>query len=195
MELKKKKYKKAEVLAMLEEYKNEYETRLVEQKANMQELVREKNELAGQLDAIKSRESLIIATLERAEKTAAELIEQAELEYSLEIDRLKAFSEKWESYFKKVKEKYPTSNVVKKAVSVKRKIDLVLKNDENSKKIINEIDGLISGDKKKKFNPKEKIRDYIAATGDNGFNLDEVLNPGKLQLEDLCKELGLIEED
>ena len=44
------------------------------------------------------------------------------------------------------------------------------------------------------FNPKKKIVDYIASTGDNGFNLDEVLNPGELQLEDLCKELGLMQE-
>ena len=48
-------------------------------------------------------------------------------------------------------------------------------------------------EKEEKFDPKSKIRDYIAATGDNGFNLDEVLNPGELQLEDLCKELGLID--
>ena len=44
------------------------------------------------------------------------------------------------------------------------------------------------------FDPKSKIEAFVAATSDNGFNLNEVLNPGELQLEDLCKELGLIEE-
>ena len=48
--------------------------------------------------------------------------------------------------------------------------------------------------KKQSFDPKARIDEYIAATGDNGFNLEEVLNPGELQLEDICKELGLIEE-
>ena len=43
--------------------------------------------------------------------------------------------------------------------------------------------------------PDKSIQDYIASTGDNGFNLDEVLNPGELKLEDLCKELGLLEEN
>ena len=49
-------------------------------------------------------------------------------------------------------------------------------------------------EKVKIFNPKQKINEYIAATADNGFNLEEVLNPGTLHLEDLCKELGLLEE-
>ena len=44
------------------------------------------------------------------------------------------------------------------------------------------------------FNPKAKIDESLAATSDNGFNLDEVLNPGTLHLEDLCKELGLLDE-
>ena len=43
--------------------------------------------------------------------------------------------------------------------------------------------------------PKSKIEAFVAATSDNGFNLNEVLNPGELQLEDLCKELGTMEED
>jgi hypothetical protein len=47
--------------------------------------------------------------------------------------------------------------------------------------------------KGEKFDPKSKINEYIAATSDSGFNLDEVMNPGDLKLEDLCKELGLIE--
>ena len=44
------------------------------------------------------------------------------------------------------------------------------------------------------FNPKEKIERYIE-NDVNGFNLEEVLNPGELQLEDLCRELGLMEDD
>lgn len=195
MELKKRKYKRAEVLAMIDAYRKEYETRLNEQKANIQELIKEKNLALNELHMIKERENLILLTLERAEKTACEIKEQAENEYALEIERLRAFSNKWESYFKKIKEKYPTSSAVKKAVSVKDKIDSNLKKGVKPKKIIEEVDVAIGNNEKKKFNPKEKIRDYIAATSDNGFNLDEVLNPGDLQLEDLCKELGLIEEN
>jgi hypothetical protein len=45
------------------------------------------------------------------------------------------------------------------------------------------------------FDPEKRIADYVSATSENGFNLEEVLNPGELHLEDLCKELGLIEEE
>ena len=61
---------------------------------------------------------------------------------------------------------------------------------------VEELDSVlaVNGKKKdKKFNPKAVISDYIVATENNGFNMDEVLNPGELRLEDLCKELGLIE--
>ena len=71
-----------------------------------------------------------------------------------------------------------------------------MKND--SEKIANSEKDLLSQAVKSKemgeFNPKKIMDEYIATTGDNGFNLDEVLNPGELHLEDLCKELGLIEE-
>ena len=62
------------------------------------------------------------------------------------------------------------------------KVDTLLKEKEDLKK------------GKDTFNPKSKIQDYITAKTDNGFNLDDVLNPGALRLEDLCKELGLTEE-
>ena len=64
---------------------------------------------------------------------------------------------------------------------------------EKSVSVINDALSEIIEEKNQPFNPKEIINDYVAATGDNGFDLDEVLNPGELQLEDLCKELGLLE--
>ncbi len=40
----------------------------------------------------------------------------------------------------------------------------------------------------------KRINDVIGGnTGDSSFNLDEVLNPGKLDLESLCKELGVMD--
>ena len=79
-----------------------------------------------------------------------------------------------------------------------------LKNYESTKLLNEAIDAIENLEKEfsdnnsknnKVFAPKEKIQDYIASTSDSGFNLDEVLNPGELELEDLCKELGLMEEE
>lgn len=192
MELQKRKYKRQEVIAMMDAYKSIYENKIAELKTKILELAKEKTTLAAECESLREKEALIVSTLERAEKTSSELKEQAELQYSLEIERIRRFSEKWDSYFKDLREKYPLYSTTKKAVEIR---DKVVKTDKNTnpKKVIEELDALIE-DKKESFNPKKKIHDYIAATGDNGFNLDEVLNPGKLQLEDLCKELGLLED-
>ena len=92
-----------------------------------------------------------------------------------------------------LKEKYPMYAPVKKALEIKGKIDKISSKDK-PKEVVNKLESSIpkevAGDN---FNPKRKIRDYVAATGDNGFNLDEVLNPGELKLEDICKELGLLD--
>ena len=136
----------------------------------------------------------MVATLTRAEKTAIEVEQNAKLQYSLEIERLKKFSKKWDLYFEELKEKYPLYPPVKNARAVKGKIDGV-DNEDNPKEIIESLDKMIPEKTNGVFDPKKKIKDYIAATGVNGFNIDEVLNPGELQLEDLCKELGLIDSD
>ena len=108
------------------------------------------------------------------------------------MERLKKFSKNWDSYFNQLKEKYPMYKTTKKAIALKEKVDKHSKTN-NSKQTIKELEKLIG--EEQKFNPKQKIKDYIVATSDTGFDMDKVLHPGKLELGDLCKELGLIEEN
>lgn len=176
---------------MVTAYKAQYENLIAEQRTRISELSNENSILQSQLDEFKQKEKLIISTLERAEKSADEIIEQAKEQYLQEMQRLKAFVENWNDYFDDLKEKYPLYSNVKKALKIRDRVKDF--NGGDVKVAITELDESI--DKYKiKFNPKQKIKDYIASTGDNGFNLDEVLNPGKLELEEICKELGLIEQ-
>ena len=192
MELKKRKYKRKEVSAMVDAYKGQYENLILEYRTRISELLKENSKLTTRVEEMSSKEPLVIAMLERAEKTSLEILEKAELQYSLEMERLKKFVENWNEYFKHLEEKYPLYPTTKKAIDIKDKVNAFSKKS-NAKKAIEEIGGMI--EEEKSFNPKQKIKDYVVATSDNGFNLDEVLNPGKLELEDLCKELGLIEEE
>ena len=194
MELKKKKYKKAEVETYVEGIKAEYELKFIELRDKIRDLVKENNDLRTKLELYTDKEELILSTLTRAELTAKEIEKNTQLQYELEVKRIKNFAEKWNEYFKELKEKYPLYPVVKKAVAIKEKVDTLTAKKTKAKTIIDKIDKEIDG-KKAKFNPKSKIKDYIAATSDNGFNMEEVLNPGALKLEDICKELGLIEEN
>ena len=192
MELKKRKYKRKHVGLMLDAYKTQYENLIAELRSRITQLSNENHDLREQLQKVKDKEKLIISTLERAEKTADQITEQVELEYSLEMDRLRRFSRSWDNFFNDLKNKYPTSKTVKKAISIKDKLDTT-SNSKSAKSDIEELEVLIG--KEEKFNPKQKIKDYIVATSDTGFDMDKVLNPGKLELGDLCKELGLIEEN
>ncbi|MBE7083608.1 MAG: hypothetical protein E7373_03285 [Clostridiales bacterium] len=194
MELNKNKYSKKEVADILTAYKGEYEKRISENREIISRLNDEIKSLNAYVDSLKEKENILVATLTRAEKTAMEVEENAKLQYSLEVERLKKFSKKWNAYFEELKDKYPLYPPVKKARAIKNEVDCVTEED-NPKEFINRLDSQIPETNGKTFDPKKKIKDYIAATGVNGFNIDEVLNPGELQLEDLCKELGLIDSD
>ena len=116
----------------------------------------------------------------------------ANIYYQATVDSLINFSAKWSGYFSSLKEKYPMYPVIKEATELKEKLDILL-NDNDNKKTVKELNKEIT--KKSQFNPKAIINDYIASTSENGFNIEEVLNPGELKLEDLCVELGLIEQE
>lgn len=193
MELNKRKYKKKEVESLLTVYKIAYEAKLAEQKNIVLELNKSVSELRAELSRYKDKEDVIISTMEDAETTALGVKKKADLQYSLELERLKQFSARWEKYLNFLKEKYPLYEPVNRASEIKDEIDAI--DEELSAKSAIELldEKLIDAELNRPFNPKEKIKDYIAATGDNGFNLEEVLNPGELKLEEICKELGLID--
>ena len=195
LELKKRKYKRDQVHQIIEAYKSQYENLVLDLRSRISELVKENKELLQQVEQNKQREGLIIKALERAEESAEQIKEQAQLEYAIELQRLKEFNRKWDRYFNALKDKYPLYDTTKKALEIKDQVD-VLANESNAKKAIEKLDSMIS-EQNRAFNPKSKIKDYICATtsSENGFNLNDVLNPGKLELEELCKELGLIEEN
>ena len=193
MELSKNKYTKQEVNAMINAYRAEYENLITEQNNRISELLRENSNIRAKENYVNQKEKLVLKTLEQAENNAKLLDERSKTQYYYEMQKLKEFVEKWNDYFADLQEKYPLYSSVKQAVEIKDKIKTC--QEKEARKTILEIDEILSK-QMQRFNPKKKIDEYIATTtaSTNGFNLDEVLNPGELQLEDLCKELGLIEE-
>lgn len=197
MELKKKKFKREEVEKIIAEISQRYENNIGDLKDKNAELLFENNNLKSEIEFFKLQEQNVLATLKNANIKANEIEKEARLQYYAEIETLKKFSEKWQDYFFALKEKYPHYPAINKAIELKDKINLILKR-ESGKQVIENLEKEFSDNNSKNnkvFAPKEKIQDYIASTSDSGFNLDEVLNPGELELEDLCKELGLMEEE
>ena len=196
MEFKKRKYKKAEVQKMLDALTTEYEEQISNFRSEVGILSEKNQRISGELALIKDKEKLIDKTLIDANCKAEQIIEKANTEYSSLVDNLKRFSEKWKKYFAMLSEKYPYYPAVVQAVQFKERLDLILKGKADNKSLCQlekDIDKKLL-EESSAFNPKKKIQDYIVATSDSGFNLEEVLNPGELHLEELCKELGLMDE-
>ena len=196
MELNKRKYKKSQVETMLKDNQTLYENQIFEQKLKISELENENVSLKAELEGFKSKQELIDNAMINAEKHSKEIQEKIDLQYKLTCEKLKNFYHNWSEYFNNLKEKYPNHLDVKESADLLESLKALFK-AKNAKTAVDKIDKKFANLKKEQqgvFDPKSKINAYVAATSDNGFNLDEVLNPGELQLEDLCKELGLIED-
>lgn len=195
MELEKKKYKADEVRALLDGLQTEYNGKLAEQREEIFELNGKLKRVRAELESFKNRDALISSSLQAAEEQADKIRETERLQYELSLARLKDFQLKWDSYFEFLFEKYPYYKITEQALDIAGKLNRVLGGGGTAFEKLEKLDGLIEQETAAaQFNPKEKIERYIESEA-GGFNLDEVLNPGELQLEDLCKELGLMEDD
>lgn len=199
MELNKRKFRKSEVLEIIEKISEDYQSEISNYKTSLNELLEENKKLKIELATLKERENLALETLKSAQEKASEIEEKSQISYELAVKKISVFIERWNSYFKKLSEKYPYYPEVQASIELKDKVAQILKGKDYATSL--DKAEILLADKERQlngkgvFDPKSKIQDYIASTSDSGFNLDEVLNPGVLKLEDLCKELGLTDVD
>ena len=195
-ELKRGKYKREEVKILLDACQTEYSEKINELKEKLIELTEQNKNLSAQLDIYKRDEELIARSIKDAQIKAREIEKKVQSDYALVVTNLKKFLLKWAEYFRYLSEKYPYYPAVKQSVDLCGEVNKILERENNEEAVdsidnrLNDLTSMIDG-----FNPRARIQDYIATTGENGFNLDEVLNPGELRLEDLCRDLGLLEEN
>ena len=195
MELKKRKYKNKEVIELVEEIKTEYEEKLTALQEKADALSGENKRIKAELESYKNSDKLISTVLKSAEEKAEEIAETAKLKYDLEIERLKNFIKKWNAYFDYLAEKYPYYSVTEQTKKIVGEIHNILGEEISSQDKIERLDKLLGEEVAiTKFNPKKKIEKYIEES-ESGLNMEEILNPGQLDLGDLCKELGLMDEE
>ena len=196
MYLSKKKYKREEVERLINSVSAEYESKLLSQKNRISLLLDENKRLTAELGMYEDKENLILSTLKDAEEKAEELKENARLRYDLTVEQLKNFSVRWRHYFDYLLEKYPLYPEIIKATEIVAELNKHLNSGESPEITVSEANTAIErAERRAVFNPKEKIEAYFASEEKTGFNMEEVLNPGELKLEDLCRELGLTEDD
>ena len=97
-DIEKKGYKRTEVDEYLFALKNEYESKLTDQKNRIFQLKNELVEREKQLAEHKAKEGLISAALLKAVEKADEIEKLAAARYREEMSSLKAFHEKWQAH-------------------------------------------------------------------------------------------------
>ena len=136
--------------------------------------------------SVKSADAQIV---ENAKMRAKIITSSAREQYNTEVDVLKLFIERWNSFVNETVKSYP-SDKTRKLVAVSDMIKEILQNDDaanvSSKQKIQEIYKLTEG-----FKVQSRS---LYGESENGFNMEDVLNPkGNLDLMELCKELGVTE--
>ena len=197
LELDKRKYKRDEVKKILLGVDAENNAVILELKQKLAELSLENQKLKSEIEDFRQKDDNISSALKDAEAFSRAIKENALKKYSIETESLKSFSLRWRNYFELLKEKYPLYNKIsesKKLFDEINKLTLNYSGKELIEKTQKVLDESGVPDSSEIFNPRAKIEDYISATSDNGFNLNDVLNPGELDVEELCKELDLIEK-
>ena len=163
-----KRYKEKDVQALVARLKEEYEGVVRSLRETMEEMKEENRLLRARLSVLESQRSEVSAALMRAVKEGERIKEESAGEVESERKELLLLAEKCRILSERLLQKYP--------------------DEEDCAEFKTFTDALRShlGEKVEEEQEEEET----------GFNLDDVLNPKEpLDLGDLCKELGLMEEE
>ena len=160
-----------------------YEERLTRQAEAIDELKAQCATLRAENAAFSERERSVSKALLAASEKAEEIEAAAKVRYSLEIQRLKAFQEKWADYMDKFQgDKAIGADVRQFAeflTNLEQDLTAVMERDLNMSATV----------------PTVKYQEGLsqkAKGSSHGFDLREALTP-KQTLAEICRELGLTE--
>lgn len=198
-DIEKKGYKKSEVDEYVFALKNEYESKLAEQKNRIFQLKSELTEREKQLAAFKAKTDLISSAILNAVQKADEIEKLAETRYREEMKQLKSFHEKWQSHYNKMLEKYPDDEGLKAIGKFNAAMDDILSGGSAAMK---EIEKQFYGERervesaKAEAAPQPQQSKTLAedAVSASGFSFEEAWNP-KDDLSEIMKDLGLLGGD
>lgn len=160
-----KRYKEKDVRALISQLKEEYEGKLKAQRAAAEEIKEENRQLRARLSVLESQRGEVSAALMRAVAEGERIKQQCTEEAEGETKELLLLAEKCRILSERLLEKYP--------------------DEEDCADFKTFTDAL-----------RRHLGEEVEPEEESGFDLDEVLNPKKpLDLGDLCRELGLMEED
>lgn len=186
----KKSYYKKDFEKLAEGMKTAYEQRIRQLEERVDRLNVENKNLRAACAEYQSREKRVGQAIVDAEEKGSEIKELYRLNAECELRTLQMFAEKWKRLAAQMADSMPKGEGEKYAAFA----------DHLAALLGRESTAFFSDDppsaEEMPFDPKKRIERYVAEESDTGFNLDDVLNPKQeLDLEKLCRELGLMDEE
>lgn len=185
----KKSYSKKDFEKLAEGMKSAYEQRIRQLEERVCRLNVENKNLRAACAEYQSREKRVGQAIVDAEEKGSEIKELYRLNAECELRTLQMFAEKWKRLASQMADCMPAGEGEKYAAFADHLAALLGK--ESSA-----FFGEEPAAEEQAFDPKKRIERYVQEESDTGFNLDDVLNPKEeLDLEKLCRELGLMDEE
>lgn len=183
-----KKFKQEEVEKLIAGIRDAYETKIRRLEYRNEGLVSENRNLRASLAEYKNRESKVGKALVAAESKGEEIKEFYRMSAETEWKTLQLFAEKWKKLAAQMAGVIPRDDAEKYSKFADDLASLLGKERGAEPDAASEP-------AEEPFDPKAVIGKYIESEEETGFNLDDVLNPkGELDLEKLCRGLGLMDE-
>lgn len=188
-----KKFTQQETEKLIAGIREAYEIKIRQLNYRLDGLVSENRSLRASLAEYKSREGRVGRAIVAAEEKGEEIRELYRMSAETELRTLRLFADKWKKLAAQMAEVFPKGEAEKYAGFAD---DLVALLGKERFALPEEEETSPAPAAEGKFDPKAVIEKYVEGEEETGFNLDDVLNPkGKLDLEKLCRSLGLMEEE
>ena len=188
-----KKFTQQETEKLIAGIREAYEIKIRQLNYRLDGLVSENRSLRASLAEYKSREGRVGRAIVAAEEKGEEIRELYRMSAETELRTLRLFADKWKKLAAQMAEVCPKGEAEKYAGFAD---DLAALLGKERFALTEEEEAPPAPAAEGKFDPKAVIEKYVEGEEETGFNLAAVLNPkGKLDLEKLCRSLGLMEEE
>ncbi len=188
-----KKFTQRETEQLIAGIREAYESKMRQLQYRLDGLVAENRSLRASLAEYKNREGKIGRAIVAAEEKGEEIKEFYRMSAETEWKTLKLFADKWKRLAAQMAGLIPQEEA-ERYEQFAENLSALLGKEAGSFSIQEAEAAPVP--EPEKFDPKAVMEKYIEGEEETGFNLDDVLNPkGNLDLEKLCRSLGLMEEE
>ncbi len=166
-----------------------YEVKIRQLNYRLDGLTAENRILRASLAEYKSREKKVGKAIVAAEEKGEEIVQMYRMSAETELRSLRLFADKWKRLAAQMAGAIPAAEA-KKYEEFAENLSALLGRERGRFGMEGE-----QAQEQEPFDPKAVIEKYVEGEEETGFNLDDVLNPkGELDLEKLCRNLGLMDD-